>query len=85
MHQKFILIMSGILVFSSYSNAQTIGEKIDKHAKDPKTKENAAKADVYIVEQKVIADSSATSCEARKEARKERKAENRRARKNGNQ
>lgn len=85
MHQKFMLILLGFLAFSSYSNAQTIEEKIDKHAKDPKTKEKAAKADVYIVDQKVISDSKTTSCKERKEARKARKAENRRARKNGNQ
>ena len=81
MSQRVILILLGVLYFSNYSNAQTIREKIDKQAKDPKTKENAAKADVYIVDQKVIADSNATSCKARKE----RKAESRRARKSGPQ
>jgi uncharacterized lipoprotein YajG len=77
MYQRILFILMGIFFFSGYSNAQTIREKINQHAKDPKTKENAAKADVYIVDQKVKADSKVTSCKAKKQ----RKAESRRARK----
>ncbi|MCU7548916.1 hypothetical protein OCK74_07300 [Chitinophagaceae bacterium LB-8] len=83
---KLLFIISGFLFFSVSLNAQTVREKIDQQAKDPKAKENAAKADVYIAKQKEIADSSKmksdryNSCKARKE----RKAESRRARKSVN-
>ena len=40
------------------SFAQTINENIDKAAKNPSTKENAAKADVRLHDKKTITDSS---------------------------
>jgi hypothetical protein len=41
------------------SNAQDIKQKIDKAIKDPKAKENSAKADVYTVKKKkTIIDST---------------------------
>jgi hypothetical protein len=79
MYRRSIFVLLAVLLFSSYSNAQTIREKIDMHAKDPKTKENAAKADVYIVDKKLISSNKYDSCKARKV----RKGESRRARKNG--
>ncbi len=39
------------------SFAQTINENIDKAAKNPSTKENAAKADVRLHDKKIITDS----------------------------
>jgi hypothetical protein len=57
MHLKIISILVAIIFFSVSVQAQTIREKIDQQAKDPKTKENAAKADVYIVNKKAITDS----------------------------
>jgi hypothetical protein len=51
---------------SMASLAQTVQQNIDKAAKDPSTKENAAKADVRLHDKKTIADSAslATSQEA---------------------
>ena len=66
MYQRLIFILLAVLFFYSYSNAQTVREKIEMRAKDPKTKENAAKADVYIVEKKVIYKCSYASCKTRK-------------------
>lgn len=43
------------------AHSQTTKDKLEKVKADPKTKERAAKADVYIAKQtKVIADSSST-------------------------
>ena len=59
MQKKFFMLLSifGLTAFAV--NAQTIPEKIEKLAKDPKTAENAAKADVYIHRQKrVIMDTT---------------------------
>ena len=45
-------------LISSASIAQDVKKKIDEQAKDPRTKENAAKADVFIQNKHIIADSS---------------------------
>ena len=80
MYQRLIFILLAVLFFTNYSHAQTVREKIEIRAKDPKTKENAAKADVYIVEKKVIYSCTYNNCKAKKG----RKGESRKARKNGN-
>lgn len=49
MKKKLFLLGIGISLFSISTMAQSIRENLDKLAKDPKTMENAAKADVYIV------------------------------------
>jgi len=53
------LLLTGLITcLSMASFAQSAKEKIDKVAKDPMTKENAAKADVRLHDKKIIADSS---------------------------
>lgn len=54
MFKKIIPVFIALLLFSEASHAQSIREKINKQAKDPKREENAAKADVYIVDNKEI-------------------------------
>ncbi len=49
MKKKLFLLGIVISLFSISTMAQSIRENLDKLAKDPKTMENAAKADVYIV------------------------------------
>ncbi len=39
-----------------YSFSQTVSENIEKAAKDPKAKENAAKADVYVADKKIVSN-----------------------------
>ncbi len=55
MKNKAITLLSALSLLSVTSFSQTVKENIDKQMKDPKTAENAAKADVYI--QKKNADS----------------------------
>ncbi|MBA2562681.1 MAG: hypothetical protein H0V14_07145 [Chitinophagaceae bacterium] len=55
MKNKAITLLSALTLLSVTSFSQTVKENIDKQMKDPKTAENAAKADVYI--QKKNADS----------------------------
>lgn len=56
---KISLLLASVVICGS-ALAQDVKKKIDEHAKDPKTKENAAKADVFIQKKRIIADSSAT-------------------------
>jgi hypothetical protein len=49
MKKKLFLLGIVISFFSISTMAQSIRVNLDKLAKDPKTMENAAKADVYIV------------------------------------
>jgi hypothetical protein len=59
MQKKFIMLFSILGLTAFAANAQSIPEKIEKLSKDPKTAENAAKADVYIHRQKrVIMDTT---------------------------
>jgi hypothetical protein len=44
-----------LCLFSFNSFSQTVKDKINKQSKDPVTKENAAKADVYI-QKNIISD-----------------------------
>ncbi len=55
MKHKAVILLSAFAMLSFTSFSQTVKEKIDNQMKDPKTAENAAKADVYI--QKKNADS----------------------------
>lgn len=55
---KKILILLSFSFLSLYSFSQTVSENIEKAAKDPKTKENAAKADVYVADKKIISNDS---------------------------
>ncbi|MFN2458185.1 MAG: hypothetical protein ABR502_08300 [Chitinophagaceae bacterium] len=58
MKKKFLLMSIAISFICMSSPAQTIRDNIDKLAKDPKTMENAAKADVHIINKKIIHDST---------------------------
>jgi hypothetical protein len=48
--------------------AQTKENKIEKAIKDPKREENAAKADVYIQNKKIISDSTQVKTEIKSAA-----------------
>ena len=59
MMKKCSLILTASMFISMISFSQTIKENIEKHSKDPKTEENAVKADVYIVgNKKTISDTT---------------------------
>lgn len=55
--KKQLLFLTTIIMISSIAFAQDVRKKIDAQAKDPKTKENAAKADVFV-QKKTIMDST---------------------------
>jgi hypothetical protein len=59
---KAIFFALTLFIFGTMAaHAQTTKDKLEKVKADPKTKERAAKADVYIVKQPtMIADSSST-------------------------
>jgi hypothetical protein len=57
MNRKLTLLITATL-FSMASFAQTVKEGIDKAAKDPATKENAAKADVKLLDKTIITNNS---------------------------
>ncbi|MDQ3847310.1 MAG: hypothetical protein M3342_25325 [Bacteroidota bacterium] len=48
MARKKSILLALFACITMASFGQTMQEKIDKAAKDPKTEENAAKADVYL-------------------------------------
>ncbi len=75
MKKKLFLLASLISVLSLSTMAQTIRENIDKLAKDPKTMENAAKADVYIVnkDRKISNNTQQSNKSAAVEARRKKK------------
>lgn len=56
--KKFALLAITAGFMSIGSIAQSVQEKIEKQSKDPKTAENAAKADVFISKNKSIFDST---------------------------
>lgn len=62
-------------IMAAAVQAQTADKQIDKLIKDPKTKENAAKADVYIAGNPIMTDSmqAATNQPAKKHKKKNRK------------
>ncbi len=51
-----LIMLTGIISLSSF--AQQSRDKIENQARDPKTRENAAKADRYIMDKKTISDST---------------------------
>ncbi len=54
---KFILMAAAALLTTT-SFSQEVKKKIEGLAKDPKTMENSAKADVLIIDRKKISDSA---------------------------
>ena len=50
MHKKYFITMLISVTIMSSLNAQTTNGHVERAIKDPKAKENAAKADVYIAE-----------------------------------
>lgn len=78
---KKILLLAFITSLSMASFAQTINKNIDKAAKDPATKENAAKADVRLHDKKIITDSS--SVQPQKTAAIDKKKKKRSCKKSG--
>jgi biopolymer transport protein ExbD len=57
--KPLILLLSIIFFGTMAAHSQTTKDKLEKVKADPKTKERAAKADVYIAKQStVIADST---------------------------
>ncbi len=53
-----VLLLIVVAFISTTSFGQEIKKKIEGQAKDPKTMENAAKADVLIIDKKKISDST---------------------------
>ena len=72
---KKYLLSCLLLAIVSTSFGQTTKEKIDQLKKDPKTTENAAKADVTIINKKNVTDTTVkinarkhkVGCKARKQ------------------
>ncbi len=58
MKTKTLIFFLAMNLISLSLFAQTKENKIEKAIKDPKREENAAKADVYIQNKKVISDST---------------------------
>jgi hypothetical protein len=55
---KNLIMLTIIMGLSASAFSQSVKQNIDKAAKNPTTKENAAKADVYIHKKKTISDST---------------------------
>jgi hypothetical protein len=55
---KNLLMLTIIMGLSANTFSQSVKQNIDKAAKNPATKENAAKADVYLHKKKLISDST---------------------------
>jgi biopolymer transport protein ExbD len=68
--KKFTLLLMVAFSVGLTSQAQSMQEKLDKQAKDPKTAENAAKADVYVSKDKSIFDSTSSVQAAEKRVSK---------------
>ena len=58
--KKISVVISGFLLVSMTMFSQTTKDNIEKLSKDPKTTENAAKADVYIMKNKRIISDTTT-------------------------
>jgi|GEM_PF-5550424 len=62
--KKIILV---IIVFASlWSSGQTIPEKLDKLKSNPKTKQDASKADSFIINNKIIFNDSTKAIKEKK-------------------
>ena len=72
---KALIVFTGLIVFGTMAtHAQTTKEKLEKVKADPKNKERAAKADVYIVKKTaVIVDSGAVKNSAANSGKKKKK------------
>ena len=57
MHRKNSLLSLSVLI-SMATSAQKVKEGIDKAARNPSTKENAAKADVRLMDKTALVDTS---------------------------
>lgn len=55
--RKYFLVSSAAVMISVCSVAQTSRERIERALKDPKAAENAAKADVLLIDKTKISDS----------------------------
>lgn len=55
-----LLLFFGFLSMNVFAQKDPVREKIDKVAKDPRTEERAAKADVYLHRHNIGADSVKT-------------------------
>lgn len=53
-----VLLLAAAVLITTASFSQEVHKKIEGQAKDPKTKENAAKADVLIIDKKKISDTA---------------------------
>lgn len=72
--KKFGFLVTAAMFLSMISFSQTIKENIERQSKDPKTAENAAKADVYIMDnKKKISDSTSVPSKADRSTKKSRK------------
>jgi hypothetical protein len=58
---KKSLLIAILIGISTASFSQDVQKKIDEHVKDKKTSENAAKADVFIMDKKKISDTTAAA------------------------
>ena len=59
MNRKILtMALASLLLAATTAEAQSIEKALDKMAKDPKTAENAARADVYIMGHKISNDSA---------------------------
>lgn len=61
MSKKIVTLLFLLTFISMTSFGQSVREQIDKAAKDPKTAENAAKADVWLHRYNIGADSIQTA------------------------
>jgi hypothetical protein len=55
--KKALFFIAAALMFAA-SFSQDVRKKIEEQAKDPKTKENADKADVLLIDKKKISDTA---------------------------
>ena len=75
MHQKIAFLFFASTLVATGCFAQAVNERIERQSRDPKTAENAAKADVYIMKQKTDLDSVQTkAADKRAERKKFRKS-----------
>lgn len=61
MIKSITIAIATFIIYNNNVAAQTIPQQIDKLAKDSATADRAAKADVYIIGQKISNDSTAAT------------------------
>jgi hypothetical protein len=79
--KKFTILMIVFAIASITTFSQTVQEKLDKQHNDPKTRENAARADVYVSKNKSIFDS--TTIKANENTKVVKAAKKKKCRKKG--